>query len=40
MYYYEIEMFKEGVWIKEVRIYFVEKKLTDFDLHYHTKDMG
>lgn len=30
---YSIEMFKNGQWITEKRIYYVEKKLSDFDLH-------
>ena len=30
---YSVEMFINGQWIIETRIYFTEKKLTDFDLH-------
>lgn len=29
---YSIEMFKNGKWVKEIRTYYKEKSLDDFDL--------
>lgn len=33
MYKYSIELFTEGVWIIEIRFYYIDKDLNDFDLH-------